>query len=63
MSEEQNFWFADVDREQRGDYIWQPVLQLGGMCSSMSTWFASKQECEDFIREEILTADASKVYE
>jgi hypothetical protein len=56
MSEERNFWFADVDRDQGSGYIWQPVLQMGGMCSSMATWFATRVECEDFIREEILTA-------
>jgi len=47
-------WFADVDEERCGDYVWQPVLQLDGACLALSTWFNSEEACVQFIQTEIV---------
>jgi hypothetical protein len=58
-------WFSDVDPDQSGDFIWQPCVQLGGsFCPCIPAWFATKADCDEFIRDEVLgqtwhpTADA-----
>lgn len=50
-------WFADIDSDDATPpYIWQPCVQVtGGLCTSLQIWFASKEECLKFIREDILT--------
>ena len=53
-------WFADIanvdDPLLKSDgYRWQPCLQLeGGHCPAFDVWFATKEECERFIKDEIL---------
>lgn len=47
-------WFADIDKEARSDYAYQPCLQLNGMCLSFDVWFATEEECLDFIHNEVI---------
>ncbi|MGI5144807.1 hypothetical protein ACQEVC_45570 [Plantactinospora sp. CA-294935] len=55
-------WFADVedvdseDGEPRSDpaYPWQPVLQTAGLCLSLDIWFASRAECEQWLRDNVI---------
>jgi hypothetical protein len=48
-------WFSDVDTDQPvGAWEWQPCLQLPGWCPSMPVWFATKADCDQFIREDII---------
>lgn len=54
--EETGYWFADIDTEQVGDYQWQPVLELDGMCLSTNIWFRTKAECVAFIVDSIIGA-------
>lgn len=55
MSRDRQGWFSDVDNEDGvGEYRWQPCLQLDGWCPSMPAWFRSKEECDAFIRDEII---------
>lgn len=47
-------WFADVDTEQSA-YRWQPCLNLdAGHIPCFQVWFATKEECVDYIIKEIL---------
>lgn len=51
-------WFADVDDEQDGDYVWQPCLETGvGHIPCFEVWFNSKEACEDWIREFVIGAE------
>lgn len=36
--------------------LWRPYLQCGAYALSLSMNFTSRKDCEQFIREEILTA-------
>lgn len=51
-------WFADPgDTDEDGydpTHPWRPYLQIDGACIQLSIWFATKDECERFIREEVL---------
>lgn len=48
-------WFADVDREQTGEYVWQPCLETGqGHIPCFAVWFKTRAECEAYIRDTIL---------
>ena len=49
-------WFSDPDPERAGDgrFIWRPFLQLRGFVSALDTWFASKADCDHFIRTEVI---------
>lgn len=50
-------WFADLaDEEQRDErWPWAAFLQMESECHRLDgTWFATKEQCEDFIRSEIL---------
>jgi PadR family transcriptional regulator, regulatory protein PadR len=49
-------WFSDIDPEEAPSetHQWQPCLQLDGWCPNFDVWFASKEECDDFIRRDIL---------
>lgn len=43
-------WFPDVDREQIGEYVWQPCLETGeGHIPSFEVWFNTEAECKDWI--------------
>lgn len=52
-------WFADVphrddDEPEMLRDKWQPCLETGkGMIPCFDVWFATKEECETFIRDEI----------
>lgn len=51
------FWFSDIamrDQTHPDDYPWQPCLQLDGMCLSLGIWFASKDECDQFILSDVV---------
>lgn len=53
------FWFSDIamrDQTHQHDYPWQPCLQLDGMCLSLEIWFASKDECDQFILSDVVNA-------
>jgi hypothetical protein len=45
-------WFADAEDPDTADprWPWQPVLQLDGMTFTGSAHFATKEDCETFIR-------------
>lgn len=48
-------WFAEFDREASAGVPWRPVLQLdGGHAPDLDIWFASQQECEDWIRDNVI---------
>lgn len=49
-------WFADIDRDQPpGAYHWQPCLETGtGHVPCFEVWFATREECEAWIRETVL---------
>lgn len=48
-------WFADVDQDQTGEYVWQPCLNSNsGHIPCFEVWFKTKAECEDYIRDSIL---------
>lgn len=50
-------WFADIDPEQEGTYIWQPCLETGqGHIPCLPVWFSSKAECEEWIRSNVIGA-------
>ena len=48
-------WFADLSDEDVRDpkFPWQPFLQTDGCCFPLPVWFATKRDCEDFIREDV----------
>lgn len=49
-------WFAEPDPETPA-YPWRPVLQLEGTCApDFDIWFKTKDECETWIRENVLGA-------
>jgi len=51
------YWFADVDEDTEPGFPWRPYLQLHGMCIPLETIsFSSKEQCEDFIRTDVLKA-------
>lgn len=52
-------WFADVDDEattRERPFVWQPVLAESGgtVIVSLPTWFASRADCEAFIRDQLI---------
>lgn len=48
-------WFADVDPDvTSGEHVWQPCLQLEGMCLPIEVWFSTEAECLEFIRENVI---------
>uniref|UniRef100_UPI003F493582 hypothetical protein n=1 Tax=Streptosporangium sp. CA-235898 TaxID=3240073 RepID=UPI003F493582 len=53
MKRSDNGWFAEWDRETTNGG-WRPVLQLDGHAPDFDIWFSTKQECEDWIREEVI---------
>jgi len=51
-------WFADTNDQGPKGWPWQPCLQAAeGICLSIDTYFRTKDECENFIREYILDRD------
>jgi hypothetical protein len=58
---EKPYWFADqanADEYAPRGYPWRPYLQTdSSMCIPLEgIWFGSKEQCEDFIRDEVLKA-------
>lgn len=47
-------WFASIDEESDPRWPWQPCLQLPSSIGAMQIWFATEEECLDFIRTYIL---------
>lgn len=52
------YWFADEDEDTLPGYPWRPYLQTASsMCIPLDgISFATKEQCEDFIRDEVLKA-------
>ena len=53
----ENYWYAERDPDP--DFAsspWRPVLQCTAFAPSMSVWFETQAQCEQFIRDEILGA-------
>lgn len=61
METDRRGWFADPGDEDEDDYDaqhpWRPYLQAAGLCVPLRMWFATKAECEEFIRTEVLGAE------
>lgn len=58
-AENSRYWFADVDQDQSesSPYRWQPCFETGeGLIPSLPLWFASREECEDWIRLNVIGA-------
>jgi hypothetical protein len=51
------FWYAEED-EDAGDpvYRWRPVLQLNGYCAVLEGQWYMRDQCEQFIRDQVMTA-------
>lgn len=52
-----NGWYAEIDdAEER--VLWIPVLYYGGsFCTNLDgVWFTSKEDCEEFIRADVIGA-------
>lgn len=48
-------WFADIDEEATGAHRWQACLETGtGIVPSISIWFATEEDCLQWIRENVL---------
>lgn len=47
-------WFADGSDDAPKGYPFQPCLQLDGMCMSSTVWFQTREECEQWIRENVI---------
>lgn len=51
---EPRYWFADIDRDQDSDHIWQPCLETGqGYIPTIDIWFTTEQECFDWMAEHL----------
>lgn len=52
------WWFAEQDPDEDGGalkYPWRPVLQLDGMVMRCDgPWFATEQDCLEFIRDNVI---------
>jgi hypothetical protein len=55
---DRKFWFADHPDEEDADDqnrdMWQPFVQLSGMCLPLPVWFDTEEDCRAFIRDEII---------
>lgn len=47
-------WFADIDPEAPAAYQWVPVVQTPGCCFPLPVWFATEDECSDWIDSDII---------
>jgi len=47
-------WFADIDEDAPPGSPWRPYLQLDGCVAVVENWFDTKEDCEWFIRENLL---------
>jgi len=55
MTKNENYWWAEKSDELE-KFPWCPTLQTDSSCFSLPVHFATEQECEAFIREEVLGA-------
>lgn len=53
----ENRWVAE--KVSNRAHPWVPTLETGGSCFSLPIWFATKEECEQFIAKEIMGAELS----
>lgn len=55
---EKHGWFSDTEAEDAPGYSpaypWTPCLQLDGWCPTIGVWFATKEECDRFIKDNLL---------
>jgi hypothetical protein len=52
---ERTGWFADVSNAEQMPGMWQPCLETGtGHIPCFDVWFNSREECEAYIRDELL---------
>jgi hypothetical protein len=55
-----NYWFASHHQDGDGKFPagcpWRAFIQLPGMVDHLDTWFSSQEDCEVFIRDDILGA-------
>lgn len=54
MAEQETGWLSGIDPEMTGPHRWQPVLQTSWGCVAFELWFATEEECDAFIRDEVL---------
>lgn len=48
-------WFSDRDADAPyAKYPWRPYLQLDGMCLSLDNWFRTEEECDAFLRTDVI---------
>jgi hypothetical protein len=49
-------WFSDIDPDTAIDdtFRWQACLQLEGWCPTIDVWFDTKEDCDTFIRDEVV---------
>lgn len=49
-------WFADLDEDEPPDSParWRPYLQIAGCCLPLRAWFATEDDCLDFIRSSVV---------
>lgn len=47
-------WFAEFDDEVVLPGRWRPVLQLDGHAPDFDIWFPTKEECEGWIRTQVI---------
>lgn len=50
---ENGWWAEHTDADDRR-YPWVPTLQSEGCCFSLPIWFASEEECLDWIKSDII---------
>ena len=47
-------WFADISSDEGMEDRWQPHIQCEGVCPSLDVWFETEEDCNQFIREQII---------
>lgn len=54
-SERARGWFSDIDRDEPGEYRWQPCLETGtGHIPHFEVWFRTEAECDEWIGANVL---------
>lgn len=47
-------WFAEADISPAGKQMWQPNVQISGAILPLPVWLDTREECEEFIRRELV---------
>lgn len=49
-------WFADIGDEGEAPdrFPWQPNVQVNGLILPLTVWFETREQCEEFIRCELV---------